>query len=363
MDPTVAIDSIAQNTEANSTDSNSLNDFILVVTILMMITGVFGNILVIASVYYHRPLRTLSNTFIVNLAVSDLCVSAAVNASGISALLTDGQSLISKPVLCEFLGSVCITSCISSVLNIAAISINRYFKICKYTYYHKIYNKRTIPCMVVLFWLFCFLIDLPSILGWGNHEFGVKFMLCTYVQSHETFSYSLFFFLVGFITPWMLSGIAYLNIFLFTRKANENLKRSLATGNPNAAGRGTRKPIYLSEMRIVRSTFTIWCVFLIMWSPYAYIIMFDRDYAWSDIIYTVALICAHSNSSINCILYILTNKHFRDAYQRILTCGRYTGSGRVRASETLQHTDHASRVVSTVSAGTGVDTKATTLHR
>ncbi|XP_072037661.1 melatonin receptor type 1C-like [Amphiura filiformis] len=304
----------------NSTVIESLIDHkaagaVFVITIIMTITGTIGNFLVIGSVMIHKKLRVLSNTFIVNLAIADLMVSIAVNASGLMATTTNGRFLYTRPGLCEFFGSVCITACLSSVMNIAAISINRYVKICHFKYYDKIYNRRTVPGMVIFVWIFCFCLDLPNFFRWGSHDFSPKFMLCSYDHRYGAFSYTLFFFLGGFCLPWNISGLAYLKIFLFTRESNKKLRESMS----NSAG-GNSKPVGINELRILRSTVTIWAVFLIMWIPYAFAILLDTGYHWPNGVYSFASMMAHFNSSINCILYAITSKHFREAYWSLLTC-------------------------------------------
>ncbi len=52
--------------------------------------GMVGNTLVIGAVLAHKKLRVLSNAFIVNLAVADLCVSFFVNTFHIVGVLTKG---------------------------------------------------------------------------------------------------------------------------------------------------------------------------------------------------------------------------------------------------------------------------------
>ena len=320
MNTTMTTESADLTTDKIGHENDKNRNALFVLTIVMMLSGCIGNLLVIGAVVAHKPLRVLHNTFIVNLAISDMAVSSAVNASGLTAILTDGKSLMNSPALCEFLGMVCITACISSVLNIAGISINRYVKICHSKIYHKIYNRRTVPWMVFLFWVFTFLIDFPSFgfIGWGRHAFSFKFMLCTYVQGYSTYGYTFFFFLVGFMAPWLASGVAYLKIFLFTRAASRNLQKSLE-GQPQNKNKSKAG---ISETRILRATFTIWCMFLIMWSPYALTILFDRNHEWSAVVYAVAMTFAHGNSSINGIIYGVTNKQFRIGYWKILTCGR-----------------------------------------
>ncbi len=306
---------------------------VFVITIMMLITGVVGNLLVIGSVMIHKKLRVLSNTFIVNLAISDLMVSVGVNAFGLVAIQTNGEYLYTRPALCEFIGSVCITSCLSSVMNIAAIAINRYVKICQHRYYDRIYNRRTVPMMVIVLWIFAFCLDLSSFFRKGAHGFSPKFLLCTYDHRYGAFTYTLFFFTIGFCLPWSVSGVAYLKIFLFTRKSNKNLRDSMSNSSGDNA-----KPVGVSELRIVRSMVTIWATFLIMWIPYAFVILLDTDYLWPNGVYSFAGLMAHANSSVNSILYALTNKNFREGYWRLLTCGRIALGAKVGVEDSSMST-------------------------
>ena len=291
---------------------------VFVVTIVIMLTGTVGNILVIGSVMTHKKLRVLSNTFIINLAVSDMMVSLGVNLSGLLALKSEGSFLKSRTGLCEFFGSLCIVACFSSIMNIAAIAINRYIKICHYKDYNKFYNKRTVPIMVIVFWIFCFFLDFPNFFEWGSHDFSPKLMLCTYDHRQGMYSYTLYFFILGFMLPWSLSGVAYLKILLFTRKSNRNLRESMT----NSRNKGI-KDVGINEFRLIRSTVTIWALFLIMWTPYAFILLFDTGYEWDIGVYLFSIITAHFNSSVNSILYAITNQYFRESYWRLLTCRRW----------------------------------------
>ena len=85
------------------------------------------------------------------------------------------------------------------------------------------------------------------------------------------------------------------------------------------------KTIRSHDRRLLRSVFVIVVVFLVMWSPYSVIFIFDRYATWPRTLYVVSILMAHLNSSINSIIYGATNKNFREAYSRILcaafTCG------------------------------------------
>lgn len=65
-------------------------------------------------------------------------------------------------------------SCSCSLWSIATIAFNRYVWICHWNNYHRIFNRRTVPLILLIVWLIAFLIDLPNILGWGVHEFDWK---------------------------------------------------------------------------------------------------------------------------------------------------------------------------------------------
>ena len=47
-----------------------------------------------------------------------------------------------KPLLCEAVASICLTSCFCSLLSIGAVAFNRYIHICKNHLYNKIFTLR-----------------------------------------------------------------------------------------------------------------------------------------------------------------------------------------------------------------------------
>nr|XP_054750100.1 5-hydroxytryptamine receptor 4-like [Lytechinus pictus]XP_054750102.1 5-hydroxytryptamine receptor 4-like [Lytechinus pictus] len=81
---------------------------LLVAYVTFALFGCIGNILVIGAVFVHHKLRVLSNTFLVNLAVADLSVSAVINGFGILGLI-NVRFFEDKPALCEIIGIVCVT--------------------------------------------------------------------------------------------------------------------------------------------------------------------------------------------------------------------------------------------------------------
>ena len=270
--------------------------------------------------FFYRKLRDLGNVFIVNLGVADFIVSSFINTFAIIALVTNGDYFMpTRLKLCEFIAAVCVITCVCSVWSIASISVNRYVRICHHNQYPIIYNKRTVPWIIAGLWFCCFLIDLPNIIGgWGGHDFDNKLMMCTYDHGGADYGSTLFFIGLGFGWPWIVTVYAYLRIFLFVRKKRQALRKS--QDGATRAVLGKRNGITNADASLLRSTFTIFVLFFIMWSPYALIVLFDPPHKWPDEVYVVAGFFAHTNSSINSILYAVTNKNFRDGYLKIIRC-------------------------------------------
>ena len=108
-----------------------------------------------------------------------------------------------------------------------------------------------------------------------------------------------------------------------------------------------------ADIRLLKSILTILIVFLMMWSPYAIIVVFDKNATWSRSLYVVAVVLAHLNSSANSVLYAATNKNFREGYAHLLSlffcsalfCCR-------RKKDGVASSSNSSNIISTVTAVT-----------
>ncbi|XP_072179354.1 melatonin receptor type 1A-like [Diadema setosum] len=291
-----------------------INTFVQVWTILIAILGTFGNIMIIAAVILHSRLRNIGNLFIVNLAVADLGVSIIVNLASVTgSIWSEAGIFIRNQWLCEMIAVICIITCSCSLWSIAAIAFNRYVWICHWHKYHKVYNRRTVPFMIVALWCISFLIDLPNILGWGTHAFDWKVMSCTGGMSF-VHSYAIFFALTAFAGPLIIIGCSYVGIFNFAWKAAAAIKRMQSENGTNRAPKRVRP----ADLRLARSVLAIVLIYVAMWSPYSLTVLIDHRVVADRKLYIFAFTLAHTNSSINCVIYGLTNQQFRHGYLRFI---------------------------------------------
>ena len=82
--------------------------------------------------------------------------------------------------------------------------------------------------------------------------------------------------------------------------------------------RGRRGKNLKSDIRLARTLFIIFIVFVICWLPYASFCVIDKYDSLPKEAYTVAILFAHSSSTLNSVLYAATNKGFRDGYKVFL---------------------------------------------
>lgn len=220
---------------------------------------------------------------------------------------------VENPVLCEIVASVCLTSCFCSLLSIGAISFNRYVHICHQQIYSKIYSPKTCLVMVVGLWVVSFCLEMPNFIGWGDHVFDHKTRSCVWDRTAD-FSYTLFFALVGVVLPLIVISVCYARIFLFVRQAKKRIAQS---GDQSDL---KQKKERQDSIKLARTLFIIFVVFTICWTPYAFMVVLDVNDTFAMELHAFSILLAHTNSSINCVLYGVFNNNFRKGYKDLLMC-------------------------------------------
>ena len=186
-----------------------------VVTLFIVIAGtIFGNILVILGVFTYKPLRIVQNFFIVSLAAADLAVAVLVMPLNV-AYMTLGRWLWGKQ-LCKMWLTCDIMSCTSSILNLCAIALDRYWAITDPINYA---NKRTLKRVVyqiIGVWILSLVISSPPILGWN--DWPDEFTADTPCQLTSEPGYVVYSSLGSFFIPLVIMTIVYIKIYIAARQ-------------------------------------------------------------------------------------------------------------------------------------------------
>ncbi|CAH1783222.1 unnamed protein product [Owenia fusiformis] len=186
---------------------------------LIVLCSFLGNILVVLAVTTNIRLRTITNYFIVSLAISDLLVSILVMPLSISVIITDKWYL--GFYVCEMWITLDVMLCTSSILNLCCISVDRYFAITRPLAYASKRSKRLALVMIGVVWILSVLITLPPIFGWQEQGRGNNEAVCMLTSNPGYIIYSS---MGSFWVPMAIMLFVYSRIFKVTREREKRLR-------------------------------------------------------------------------------------------------------------------------------------------
>nr|AOG14374.1 dopamine receptor subtype alpha-2R [Cancer borealis] len=127
--------------------------------LLFPVFTVFGNILVLMSVYKERSLQTVTNYFIVSLAVADLLLASFVMPFAVYYLMCGYWGL--GPFVCDVYVAMDVVCSTSSIFNLVAISIDRYIAVTQPIAYSQSKNNKRIVFTIAIIWVVSTAIGIP----------------------------------------------------------------------------------------------------------------------------------------------------------------------------------------------------------
>ncbi|XP_017881762.1 dopamine D2-like receptor isoform X2 [Ceratina calcarata] len=212
------------------TDEKTNSWWALILVIVPCLT-LFGNVLVILAVVRERALQTVTNYFIVSLAVADLLVAVLVMPFAVYVLVNGSWSL--PGFFCDFYIAMDVTCSTSSIFNLVAISIDRYIAVTQPIKYAKHKNNRRVWLTILLVWAISAAIGSPIVLGLNNTPDRIPDQCLFYNTDFIIYSS-----LSSFYIPCIIMVFLYYNIFKAlrnrARKARANRKPNLGDIKPGS---------------------------------------------------------------------------------------------------------------------------------
>uniref|UniRef100_A0A1B0CRD4 Putative g-protein coupled receptor no9 amyelois transitella n=1 Tax=Lutzomyia longipalpis TaxID=7200 RepID=A0A1B0CRD4_LUTLO len=140
----------------------------LAVLAVINVLVIVGNCLVIAAVFCSHKLRSVTNFFIVSLAVADLLVGLAVLP--FSATWEVFKVWIFGDLWCRIWLAVDVWMCTASILNLCAISLDRYVAVTRPVSYPSIMSTTKAKSLIAGIWVLSFVICFPPLVGWKDQK-------------------------------------------------------------------------------------------------------------------------------------------------------------------------------------------------
>ncbi|XP_026219324.1 adenosine receptor A1-like [Anabas testudineus] len=199
--------------------------------LIVAVLAITGNFLVCLAVAHNKKLRTVTNYFLVSLAVADILVGLVAIPC---AVLTDlGQPRHDLP-LCLVLLSILMVLTQSSILSLLAVAAERYMAILLPFQYQRVMSPRNAQLALMVTWGLGAITGTVPLMNWQRQPGDADYCIFTCVVDMTYMVYFNFFFCL--LVPLVAMFVIYGHIFLTVRR---QLKRI-------AVARGTTKDMRAS---------------------------------------------------------------------------------------------------------------------
>uniref|UniRef100_A0A8C6QQ25 D(3) dopamine receptor n=1 Tax=Nannospalax galili TaxID=1026970 RepID=A0A8C6QQ25_NANGA len=190
----------------------------------LILAIVFGNGLVCAAVMRERALQTTTNYLVVSLAVADLLVATLVMPWVVYLEVTGGVWNFSR-ICCDVFVTLDVMMCTASILNLCAISIDRYTAVVMPVHYQHGTGQsscRRVALMITAVWVLAFAVSCPLLFGFNTTGDP---SICS-ISNPDFVIYSS---VVSFYVPFGVTVLVYARIYMVLRQRRR--KRILTRQN------------------------------------------------------------------------------------------------------------------------------------
>ncbi|VDM47966.1 unnamed protein product [Toxocara canis] len=179
IEKALTVDDDAENVSAISS-----RKAVALLLICIPFATVFGNMLVIIAVFREKSLQTVTNMLIVSLAVSDFLVRCFSFIWGQKDSKLNSFVWGLGPFLCNLYMATDVACSTASILNLLAISLDRYIAITRpLVYAHYGASGTRASAFISIVWVVSIAVALPILLGVNrvHHEHSVSVALSLFV--------------------------------------------------------------------------------------------------------------------------------------------------------------------------------------
>ncbi|EFA02911.1 cholecystokinin receptor [Tribolium castaneum] len=364
---------------------------------VIFMLAVIGNTLVILTLVKNQRMRTITNLFLLNLAVSDLLLGVlCIPFTLIGTLL---RHFVFGEVMCKLLPFLQACSVSVGVWTLVAISVERYYAIC-----HPLRSLRwqTISHaykLIVGIWIGSLICMAPIALlsqlkptKQGNYKCREDWPSLDYEKA-----YNLFLDVVLLVIPLLVLGVTYslitrtlckgmkteralrdhtvngaVDVYInlhgssttsrWSKRHNPNWRQLRHNWSQESSSPGTGSQKYtpglrrtnaerslLNKKRVIKMLFAVVLEFFICWTPLYVIntiVLFDSSVIYNNIGYkaiTFFQLLAYCSSCCNPITYCFMNCGFRKSFLNLFKCLKKSRNFGVTGSEINMETKWTNR--------------------
>uniref|UniRef100_A0A8C6T837 Somatostatin receptor type 2 n=1 Tax=Neogobius melanostomus TaxID=47308 RepID=A0A8C6T837_9GOBI len=321
----------------NQSDSNYGNytDYVFDRTSTIAITcmyfmvctvGLCGNALVIYVILRYAKMKTVTNIYILNLAVADVLFMLGLPFIAIQLAIVHWPF---GPVLCRVVMTLDSLNQFTSIFCLMVMSIDRYLAVVhpiKSTKWRKPRVAKTINLTV---WGISLIVNLPIVIYSGlitKHD-GC-FCSIVWPEPQEVYytAFMFYTFILGFFLPLMVICLCYLLIIVKVKSSGIRV------------GSSKRKK---SERKVTRMVSIVVAVFVFCWLPFYVfnVTSVTGTLSTTPILrstFAFVVVLGYANSCANPILYAFLSENFKKSFQNVLCLKKVGGLDEADRSDSRQ---------------------------
>lgn len=292
-----------------NTDQPTLYFITQVLYAAVCIVGLFGNSLVIYVVLRFSKMQTVTNMYIVNLAIADECFLI-----GIPFLITT-MNLQLWPfgeIMCKIYMTTTSINQFTSSIFLTIMSADRYVAVCHPISAPKLRTPAISKVVSFSAWMASGLLMIPVFVYSEIVKGGCNIVWPESEKLSGQTAFILYSFILGFAIPLMLILCFYVLVI-----------RKLRTVGPKNKSKEKKK----SHRKVTKLVLTVITVYVVCWLPYwitQVALIYTPPYkCQSHFVITIFLlvgILSYSNSAMNPILYAFLSDNFKKSFLKACTC-------------------------------------------
>ncbi|XP_026998253.1 neuromedin-U receptor 1-like [Tachysurus fulvidraco] len=298
--------------------------------LVIFCVGSLGNTLTCTVIMRHHSMRTPTNFYLLSLAISDLLVLLLGLPLELYELWSNYPFLLGTGG-CYFKTCLFETVCFASVLNVTAVSAERYLAVVHPLRVKHAMTHGHVRRVIMALWIVSFLCALPNTSLHGitmlPPKFGRSFpesAVCGLVKPVWIYAIlvqltALLFFLIPMVSIGGLYLLIALQLHRETRLLQNNTK-ALRSGAQSSLQRTRHR-------QVTKMLFMLVVVFAICWAPFhvdrvmwSYIEDWrEEQHRAFEYVHLLSGVFFYLSSAVNPILYSLMSSRFRELFREV-TC-------------------------------------------
>ncbi|XP_034558822.1 neuromedin-U receptor 1-like [Notolabrus celidotus] len=309
---------------------------VCVTYLTIFLVGVLGNALTCTVILRYRVMQTPTNYYLLSLAVSDLLVLLLGMPLELYEMWQNYPYLLGEGG-CYFKTFLFETVCFASILNVTALSVERYIAVVHPLKVKHMTTGTHVKRVIFILWVLSMLCAVPNTSLQGievlDPLFGREFpqsAVCTVVK--PVWMYRIIILittLVFFLLPMLIISILYLLIGLQLRREKVmTVVDPRGTFRPESISKCHRQRLSKRNKQVTKMLCVLVVVFGLCWAPFhterlgwSYLDPSDKRHIFGPI-HIVSGVFFYLSSAVNPILYNLMSTRFREMFSHMTCCSK-----------------------------------------